>query len=126
MSELSGLPLVGPADPASLMDARPQAARLRSPAGRDAAQQKAAVQAAKDFESIFLHRLLGEMKRTIPDSGLVSDATGDQMRDIFWFYLAQGLADSGGMGLWKEVYRQAGGADREEAPAAQPTLEQLL
>jgi len=84
--------------------------------------QGAAERAAKDFESVLLYRLLEEMKRTIPSSGLLENGISEQVRDLFWYYLAQDLADKGGLGMWKELYRQMnpasgpGGAGPEQAP----------
>jgi Rod binding domain-containing protein len=78
------------------------------------------IEAAKDFESVLLHRLLGEMRRTIPESGLLSNGISKQLEDIFWLYLAREMADKGGLGLWKELYRKFGqleGGAGAEAPA---------
>ena len=77
-------------------------------------------QAAKDFESVLMMQLLQEMKRTIPDSGLLEDPTGEQMQDLFWQYLAEDLADKGGMGLGEEIHRQM-----VLMSTAQPETEQL-
>lgn len=65
-----------------------------------------AEKAARDFESVLLYKLLEEMKQTIPESGLLDTAISKQVQGIFWFYLAQDLADKGGIGLGKELYRQ--------------------
>ncbi len=67
---------------------------------------KDAEKAAKDFESVLLHKLMESMQRTIPDSGLLSSGITKQVQGMFWFYLAQEMADAGGVGLWKDVYRQ--------------------
>ncbi|HUS47771.1 MAG TPA: hypothetical protein VNA25_19215 [Phycisphaerae bacterium] len=81
--------------------------------------------AAKDFESVLLHRVLNEMKNTIGESGLLDGAVTSQVQDIFWFYLAQELSDQGGLGLWREIYstmsRVDGGLERAESS----TLEQV-
>lgn len=81
-------------------------------------------QVAKGFESVLLMSLFEEMKRTIPEGGLFTDPTCKQMNDLFWHYLAEDLADQGGMGLSEQLYRQmsqmAGGAP------AKATMEQLL
>ena len=87
---------------------------------RNARNQTQKIQAAKDFESVLLQRLLGEMRRTIPESGLMSSGISKQLEDIFWLYLARDMADKGGMGLWKELYRKFGqleGGAGAEAPA---------
>ena len=83
-----------------------------------------AVQAAKDFESVLLHQLLSEMRKSVPDSGLLSDGTSDQMESMFWMFLSRHMADQGGLGLWKEIYRQAVGP--EESTQTASTVEQLL
>jgi Rod binding domain-containing protein len=72
--------------------------------GRDGAAQKLTLklqgkqrsardlqEAARQFESILLVRLFEEMKRTIPEGGLLNDPTCKQMNDLFWYYLAQDL-----------------------------------
>jgi Rod binding domain-containing protein len=77
-----------------------------------AAGRRQAVQAAKDFESVLLHRVLEEMRRTVPESGLLETGTSDQVQGLFYFYLAQEVAQKGGMGLWKELYRQINPQDK--------------
>ena len=61
---------------------------------------------ATDFESVLLGKLLEEMKKTIPESGLFETAISKQVHSLFWFYLAEDMGKKGGMGLWKEVYHQ--------------------
>jgi Rod binding domain-containing protein len=61
-------------------------------------------QIAKNFESVFIHKLLEEMKNTIEDWGFGEDKASEQVKGIFWMYLAQDIADKGGFGLWKDVY----------------------
>ena len=63
-------------------------------------------QAAKDFESVLLYRMLEEMKRTIPDSGLLETGVSKQVEDIFWYHLAQEVASKGGLGLWSQFHGQ--------------------
>jgi Rod binding domain-containing protein len=62
-------------------------------------------QLAKDFEAILLNRMLEQMKGTIGNWGFEKDGAAEQVQGIFWFFLAQHVADSGGLGLWKDVYR---------------------
>ncbi|MHC4060249.1 MAG: hypothetical protein ACYSUC_00925 [Planctomycetota bacterium] len=62
-------------------------------------------QIAKDFESVFINKLLDEMKNTIGDWGFERDGAAEQVHGIFWMYLAQHLGDSGGFGLWKDIYQ---------------------
>ncbi|MCL2700315.1 MAG: rod-binding protein [Phycisphaerae bacterium] len=69
-----------------------------------------AVRAAKDFESVLLNKLMEAMQATVPESGLLEDGTSKQVQSIFWSYLSQDVADKGGMGLWKDLYRQLEGS----------------
>jgi Rod binding domain-containing protein len=97
--ELAKLPLIEPVSPPSpLKDLE---------ALRDA-PKITKEQAAKDFESVLIDRLLTEMKKTIVDWGSDADAdqaVSDQIHGIFWLYLARDIANNGGFGLWKDISR---------------------
>ena len=84
---------------------------------------KAAEKAAKDFESVLLYKLMEEMRRTVPESGLLDSGASKQVEGIFWFYLAQEVANSGGLGLWKDIYKDMAGASSPDA-ASPPSMEQ--
>jgi Rod binding domain-containing protein len=77
-------------------------------------------QAAKDFESVFLSRLLDEMKNTVGDWGFEKDGVSQQVQGIFWLYLAQDIADKGGFGLWKDIHGFLTGSDRPNAAPQSP------
>ncbi|MBE3068919.1 MAG: rod-binding protein [Planctomycetes bacterium] len=89
-------------------------------AARAGAGTEEAAKAAKDFEAILIHRLMEEMRRTIPQSGLLDSGTTDQMEGLFWFHLAQEVADKGGLGLWRELARDIAPAGRPPAEATAP------
>jgi Rod binding domain-containing protein len=61
-------------------------------------------QYAKDFESIFINKMLDEMRDTT-EWGLEKDDASGQVDGIFNLYLARDLADNGGFGLWKDIYK---------------------
>jgi len=105
-----------PLMPADSLSALLQADPKKLPAGLAG---RSAEKSAKDFESVLLYRMLEEMKRTIPDSGLLETGTSEQVQDIFWYYLAQEVASQGGLGLWKEFHKQLGRLD-EATPAQVP------
>ena len=63
------------------------------------------IQAAKDFESVLLGKLLDEMKNSIGDWGFEESAASKQTNGIFWLCLSRYLADNGGIGLWKDIYQ---------------------
>jgi len=121
---LSDLQIPGGQIDPLLTPARADLAGLARRVGAAAASDKAAVKkVAKDFESILLYKLMEEMQKTVPDSGLLSSGISKQVQGIFWYYLAQEVADGGGIGLWKEIYRHAT-ESQPDGPA--PMLEQEI
>lgn len=68
-------------------------------------------QFAKDFEAVFIEKLLDEMKNTIGDWGLEHDGAFNQMQGLFWMHLARDVSDKGGMGLWKDIYQSLESAE---------------
>jgi Rod binding domain-containing protein len=77
-------------------------------------------QAAKDFESVLLHKLLQEMANTVDESPLLDEGAGQSVKDMFWYYLAQDLADKGGLGLWKQIAARQGYAGAEQGKKVNP------
>ena len=71
-------------------------------------------QAAKDFESVLLGKLLDEMKNSIGDWGFEESGASKQIEGIFWLYLARHLADNGGLGLWKDIYQTLTNPDQTD------------
>ena len=59
---------------------------------------------ARDFESIFLSQILDKMKDTIPDSE-DEDPSAGQIKDMYWSFMGQAIADEGGLGLWEQIYK---------------------
>ena len=74
--------------------------------GQAAADPERAREAAAGFESAFLHRLLDAMRATIPDAGLFESSSMGQYEDMFFFHLAETVAEHGGLGLGRQVYQQ--------------------
>jgi len=70
----------------------------------DAACEAKKKQFARDFESVFINKLLDEMKNTIGDWGDEKDGASKQIDGIFWLHLARDIADNGGFGMWKDIY----------------------
>lgn len=61
---------------------------------------------AKDFESVFLHKLMEEMSRTVSQDGLFGGADTEQIQGLFWLELSKEMANKGGLGLWRQLERQ--------------------
>jgi len=81
-------------------------------------------QFAKDFESVFLDRLFSEMKKTIVDWSGEKNGTDKQVEGIFWSYLARGVAEEGGVGLWKDIYSFLAG--NEQVDMTTETLDKSI
>ena len=82
----------------------------------EGASEEKKKQVAKDFESIFIHRLLEEMRNTIGDWGLEKDGVSKQVRGIFWLYMARDIANNGGFGMWKDIYQFLTDSEQKNAP----------
>jgi len=91
------------------------AARLSRALQRPANDPKQAEEAAKDFESVLLHKVLEAMDRTVPEGGLLDSGASRQIRGMFWYYLAQDAARQGGLGLWKSIHEDM---QRKMGPSA--------
>jgi len=60
---------------------------------------------AKDFESVFVNKLLDEMRKTVGDWGFEKDDASKQIDGLFSMFLAQDISNNGGLGLWREIYK---------------------
>ena len=79
-------------------------------------------QAAKAFEAVFINKLLEAMRDTIGEWGLEKDGVSKQIHGMFSLYLAQHIADNGGFGLWREIYRSLTDSSGEETAAETETF----
>lgn len=62
----------------------------------------------KDFESIFVHMMLKEARKTIPDGGLTEKTTAREIfEDMYDYEMAQAICKEGdGLGLAEMMYEQ--------------------
>ncbi len=102
-------------DSAKLILTEPVAApskleQLRQPGLADASDEKKK-QIAKDFESVLLNKLFDQMSKTVGNWGFEKDGASEQIQGIFWLHLAQDIANNGGMGLWKDIYKSLTGVN---------------
>lgn len=91
---------------------RPPSASVGGPAGSRSTGEARRLdeqekQIGKDFESVLLTKLFEQVQASIEDSGFDDQDSGaQQVRGMFWLYLARDIADKGGFGLWKDIYQQ--------------------
>ena len=79
-----------------------QLGNMKNPNDAMASQK---VEFAKNFESVFIGKLLDEMKKTVVNWDGEKDAATEQMNGIFWMHLADEMGDQGGLGMWKDIYK---------------------
>lgn len=75
---------------------------------KDKEDDEALKAACKDFESIFLSIMFKEMKKTIPEGGLIERSNGVEIfEDMYIEELSQEIANNGeGLGVADMLYEQ--------------------
>lgn len=84
------------------------------------------IQAAKDFESVLVNKLLEKMGDTIGEWGFEKDGASKQIQGIFWLYLSQHIANNGGFGLWKDIYNVLTNSDQTKTTTEQAGQDPIL
>ena len=85
--------------------------------GRKKVDEEKLKRACMDFESIFIHQMLKSMRETVPKSGLLGEGPDkgifESLFDQEW---SKSLAQQGGLGLGKMLYKQMLRSDGEKRP----------
>jgi Rod binding domain-containing protein len=82
----------------------PSAVRAPQAPGAESSEEQKK-QVAKDFESVLLAKLFDQVQQSLGRWDLAEDGAAPQVQGLFWLYLAQDVAEKGGLGLWKEIYQ---------------------
>ena len=98
----------------------PQPSRLIEPDKIDPAGEEEKKQVAKNFEAVFINKLLDEMKVDAQSWGFEENNARQQIQGIFNFYLSSHIANNGGFELWKDIYKSLITSAQPNA-AAEPT-----
>lgn len=94
--------IAGPESPSGSLGIRENAC----PSADDRIRDEQEKQIGRDFESVLLTKLFEQVQASIEDSGFDEEDSGaQQVRGMFWLYLAQDVADKGGFGLGKDIYQ---------------------
>ncbi|NLW83481.1 MAG: hypothetical protein GXY41_03605 [Phycisphaerae bacterium] len=85
---------------------------------------------AQQFETIFLHQILKQMKESV-DYGSFDeeDESGEQIQSLYWSFMADNIGSQGGLGFWKTIYNDlatAQGIDPRKYPAEGGQLDQRV
>ncbi|WP_050069682.1 rod-binding protein [Anaerosalibacter massiliensis] len=70
-------------------------------------KDKELMDVCKEFEAVFIHMMLKEMRKTIPDNGLIEKSTATKIfEDMFDEEMAKKMSDSeeDGIGIAKILY----------------------
>ncbi len=74
--------------------------------GNGAQTDEELMDASKDFEAVFLHKMLEVMRKTVPKSGLIESFSMDMYQSMFDEELAGEMAKRGEVGLANMMYKQ--------------------
>lgn len=74
---------------------------------RKSKSQEALMEAAEQFEALFLYQLMSEMRRTVPDTDLLGNRQAEKLfQSMLDQEMATHSAKSQGVGLAKMIYEQ--------------------
>jgi Rod binding domain-containing protein len=67
---------------------------------------------SRDFESIFLNKLLSSMRKTVPKSGLLDSFATDMFQSMMDEEMSKDMAKNRGMGMGEMIYNDLSNIDR--------------
>ena len=74
-------------------------------------------QACKDFESLFVSQLMKQMRKTVPQDGLLDGGSAEKIyTEMLDTEMAKSISNHRGMGLAAMMYRQLAALAAEEKP----------
>ena len=119
-----------PMDITNVLLSRPPSLSPEPPAGPvtrraetdDQAQTAAELRAAaQQFETVFVHQILKQMKESVDYASLdEEDESGEQIQSMYWSFMADNVGQQGGLGFWTAIYddlARAQGIDLRAHPA---------
>jgi len=87
--------------------------RLRNPSSfGNSNSEKNLEKVSRDFESIFLHKLLSSMRKTVPKSGLLDSFATDMYRSMMDEEISKEMSKNKGMGLGEMIYNDLSNINR--------------
>jgi len=87
--------------------------RLRNPSSfGNSNSEKNIEKVSRDFESIFLHKLLSSMRKTVPKSGLLDSFATDMYRSMMDEEISKEMSKNKGMGLGEMIYNDLSNINR--------------
>ena len=88
-------------------------ARLRNPSSfGNTNSEKKIEDVSRDFESIFLHKLLTSMRKTVPKSGLLDSFATDMYKSMMDEEISKEMSKNKGMGMGEMIYNDLSNINR--------------
>ena len=88
-------------------------ARLRNPSSfGNTNSEKKIENVSRDFESIFLHKLLTSMRKTVPKSGLLDSFATDMYKSMMDEEISKEMSKNKGMGMGEMIYNDLSNINR--------------
>ena len=88
-------------------------ARLRNPSSfGNINSEKKIENVSRDFESIFLHKLLTSMRKTVPKSGLLDSFATDMYKSMMDEEISKEMSKNKGMGMGEMIYNDLSNINR--------------
>ena len=88
-------------------------ARLRNPSSfGNTNSEKKIENVSRDFESIFLHKLLTSMRKTVPKSGLLDSFATDMYKSMMDEDISKEMSKNKGMGMGEMIYNDLSNINR--------------
>ena len=74
--------------------------------------EKGIEKVSRDFESVFLHKLLTAMRKTVPKSGLLESFASDMYQSMMDEEIAKEMSTEKGMGMGEMIYNELSNINR--------------
>ena len=88
-------------------------ARLRNPSSFGNTNSENKIEnVSRDFESIFLHKLLTSMRKTVPKSGLLDSFATDMYKSMMDEEISKEMSKNKGMGMGEMIYNDLSNINR--------------
>ena len=88
--------------------------------------EKGIEKVSRDFESVFLHKLLTAMRKTVPKSGLLDSFASDMYQSMMDEEIAKEMSTKKGMGMGEMIYNELSNINRvRRGQSIQSTYTQL-
>ena len=74
--------------------------------------EKGIEKVSRDFESVFLHKLLTAMRKTVPKSGLLDSFASDMYQSMMDEEISKEMSKNKGMGMGEMIYNDLSNINR--------------